>query len=208
MTQPDWNARYVAGDLPWDTGEPDANLVDLVRRGVITPGRALEVGCGTGTNSIWLAREGFDVLGLDLSPVAVERARSKAEGASARFEVSDFLEGTLPAGPFHFVLDRGCFHVFDDAGVRARFAERVASLLEVGGTWLSLIGSTEGAPREVGPPRRSARDVVAALEPALELVELRSTTFEANLDLEVAPRAWLCLSRRRAVPAQPSTKRG
>jgi hypothetical protein len=60
--------------------------------------------------------------------------------------------------------------------------------------WLSLIGSTEGPPREFGPPRRSAREIVLA-------VELRSAEFRGH-DV----KAWFCLSRRRTIPAQPSTR--
>ena len=114
----------------------------------------------------------------------------------------DFLKDPLE-GAFDFVFDRGCFHVFDAPDVRARFAALVAGVLMPGGLWLSLIGSTEGAARDTGPPRRSARDIASAVEPVLEIVELRSIHFD--LDLEVPPAAWLCLSRMRTVPAQPST---
>jgi len=208
MTQADWNARYAEGAPPWDTGQPDEHLVEVVRAGGIVPGRALEVGCGTGTNAVWLAQQGFDVLGVDLSPLAIEKARARAAaaGRECRFEVLDFLSGEPPSGPFGLVFDRGCFHVFDEPEARARFASRVAALLEPGGSWLSVIGSTEGAPREVGPPRRSVRDIAAALEPVLEIVTIRSAPFGVNG--ETAPRGWLCLSRRRAIPAQPSTRRG
>lgn len=200
----DWNSRYAAGDLPWDTGEPDERLVELVRRGDLAPGRALEVGCGTGTNALWLAQQGFDVLGIDLSPLAIEKARAKAQGA-CRFEVLDFIDGPLPDEKFAFVFDRGCFHVFDEATVRTRFAARVAACLGPNGRWLSLIGSTEGPPREAGPPRRSAREVLDAIEPSLELIELRAVNF--NVKEESPAAAWCCLSRQREVPAQPSTRR-
>jgi SAM-dependent methyltransferase len=77
MPQNDWNSRYAAGDLPWDTGHPTRNLVELVEGGTVPAGRALEIGCGTGTNALWLAGRGFDVLGVDLSPLAIERALAK-----------------------------------------------------------------------------------------------------------------------------------
>jgi methyl halide transferase len=99
---------------------------------------------------------------------------------------------------------RGCFHVFDGEGERARFAENVAAELVEHGLWLSLIGSTEGAPRDEGPPRRSARDVMNAIEPALEIVQLRSTEFTV---CEEQLKSWLCLSHKRAIAAQPSTRR-
>ena len=204
MPDHDWNAHYASGFTPWDSDEPDPALVATVEAGTISAGRALEVGCGTGTNALWIAARGVDVLGVDVSPLAIDRARAKlGDTASAcRFEVRDFLTDP-PQGAFDFVFDRGCFHVFDAPEVRARFAALVAGVLTPGGLWLSLIGSTEGAPRDTGPPRRSARDIASAIEPALEIVQLRAIHFD--LHVEMPPAAWLCLSRVRAVPAQPST---
>ena len=195
MSEPedDWNDNYVRGELPWDTGEPDPQLVDFVRAGRVRPGAALEIGAGTGTNARWLAAQGFDVLGVDIAPAAVDQARAKA-GAVCRFEVADFLAAP-PRGPFTFVFDRGCFHCFDEADERARFAANVAALLAPGGAWLSLIGSTEGPPREFGPPRRSAREVMQAIEPALAIDELAAITFSSKFPDAWA--AWRCVARAR-----------
>ena len=197
-----WNESYASGQLPWDTGEPELLLVEFVSSGGVAPGPTLEIGAGTGTNAIWLAEHGFDVLGVDVSPLAVERAHAKMEGRSlrCRFAALDFLAAPPPGGPFEFVFDRGCFHVFDEPDDRERFAAQVAAALAPGGMWLSIIGSTEGPPREVGPPRRSAREVALAVEPVLEIVELRSAEFLGH-----DAKAWFCLSRRRTISAQPST---
>ena len=73
------------------------------------------------------------------------------------------------------------------------------------GSAFSLFYGTEGPPRETGPPRRSARDMMNAIEPALELVALHSFFFEAHI--ETPARAWSVRARRRDVPAQPSTRR-
>ena len=197
-----WDESYAAGELPWDTGEPEPLLVEFVSSGGVRPARTLEIGAGTGTNSLWLAERGFEVLGVDVAPHAIERATAKLNGRASpcRFATLDFLAGAAEGGPFEFIFDRGCFHVFDEPEEREHFAARVASQLSPGGLWLSLIGSTEGPPREIGPPRRSGRDVVLAIEPALEIIELRSAEFRGH----GAP-AWFCLSRRRRIPAQPST---
>jgi SAM-dependent methyltransferase len=203
MPHPSWNESYASGQLPWDTGQPEPLLVEFVTAGGVAPCPALEIGAGTGTNAIWMAERGFDVLGVDVSPLAVERARAKMEQRAlrCRFATSDFLAAPPPGGPFQFVFDRGCFHVFDELGERQRFAAQVAASLVPGGLWLSLIGSTEGPSREVGPPRRSAREVILAIEPVLEIVELRSAEFQGH-----DAKAWFCLSRRRTMPAQPSTR--
>lgn len=206
MTTIDWNARYEGGDLPWDSGQPDPWLVQHVLASEAR-GRALDVGCGTGTNALWLARRGFDVLGVDVSPRAIEKARAKQgdEPLACRFEVFDFLGAELGEPLFDLVFDRGCFHVFDEPAQRARFAQQVAAALAPAGEWLSLIGSTEGPPREEGPPRRTVRDLADAIEPHLAVVEIRAIPFSPQEPERAA--GWLCRARRRSVPAQPSTRR-
>jgi SAM-dependent methyltransferase len=205
MSQRDWNDHYAQGFMPWDSDEPDENLVDFVRSQGLAPCRVLDIGCGTGTNSLWLAEQGCDVLGVDLSVLAVERATEKAAGRGGlcRFEVLDILASAPSGGPFDFVFDRGCFHVFDEHDQRARFAARVAECLTAEGQWLSLIGSTEGPARDTGPPRRSARDIAGAIEQVLEIALLKAIVFDVELPTRAA--AWLCLARQRAVQAQPST---
>lgn len=192
--------------MPWDTGVPDPMLIQVVESGVLPVGRALDVGCGTGTNAVWLAQHHYDVLGVDVAPLAIEQARRKlSAGLNCRFACIDFLTGRTDGGPFEFVFDRGCFHVFDESADRSKFAAQVATVLAPGGVWLSLIGSTEGPPREMGPPRRSLLDVTTAIEPHLEILSVRSNEFR---DAPEPAKAWICLSRRREVPAQPSTRHG
>jgi hypothetical protein len=143
---------------------------------------------------------------VDLASLAIEKANAKlSPGLSCRFVTLDFLAGKLEGGPFRLVFDRGCFHVFDEPTDRAKFAAQVASVLASDGMWLSLIGSTEGPPREMGPPRRSLRDVADAIEPHLEILSIRLAEFR---DVPEPAKAWICLSRRRSVPAQPSTRHG
>jgi SAM-dependent methyltransferase len=201
MAHPSWDESYASGELPWDSGEPEPLLVEFVSSGRVQPARTLEIGAGTGTNAIWLAEHGFEVLGIDISPLAVERAIAKLKGRdlACRFAALNFLIAA-PEGSFDFVFDRGCFHVFDEPEEQARFAAQVAAALVPGGLWLSLIGSTEGPPREFGPPRRSGQEVVLAIEPALEIVELRSAEFRAH-DV----KAWFCLARSRTTSALASS---
>src|SRR6516165_10618716 len=108
MPHPSWNESYASGQLPWDTGQPEPLLVEFLTSGAVTPGPALEIGAGTGTNAIWMAEHGFDVLGIDVSPLAVERAQARMESRVLRcnFAVSDFLAEPPSNGAFHFVFDR------------------------------------------------------------------------------------------------------
>lgn len=201
-----WDDHYRSGFTPWDTTDADAHLVQAVRAGRLPAGRALDVGCGTGTHARFLAASGWDVVGVDLAPTALVQAREQAGGV--RYLEHDVLAAALPEGPYDLVFDRGCFHTFDEDEQRALFAERVAAALRTGGIWLCLSGSTEGAPRDTGPPRRSARDLVRAIEPALEIVALEGGSFaEGPLgNSGELPTSWTCFARKRALPAQPSSR--
>ncbi len=193
-----FQSRYETGDTPWEIGRPDFNLVNIVESLPLRPCRAMDIGCGTGDNAIWLAKRGFDTTGIDLSELAIDKARSKAKdsGVLCRFAVADFLKDEIAGGPYGFIFDRGCFHSFDSAANRERFAFRVASLLEDGGFWISLIGNAdEPTDKRIGPPRRTARDIVNAVEPFFEILSLTSGHFDS--DRLVPPRAWICLMKKR-----------
>jgi len=196
LTVEEWDQRYETGLTPWDIGRPDRHLQHVVADHPVAPGRALEVGCGTGTNAIWLAEQGFEVLASDISARAIERARGKAKDAGVAVEL---LHGSFPTDtePYSFAFDRGCLHSFDAHEERADFAAQMARRLTPDGLWLSIIGSTDGPPRDHGPPRRSARDVTAAVEPHFEILRLEARAMDAKLP--TVPRAWVCLMKKRTV---------
>jgi len=187
---------YEEGSAPWDIGKPDFNLIQTVTTTPIAPCKALEIGCGTGDNAIWLSQHGFQVVGMDASEIAIEKAREKAAqtNVTCAFVVLDVLKSHVEGAPFGFAFDRGCFHTMRSSKDRHRFAEQVHGLLADGGLWLSLIGSADEQLTE-GPPKRTARDIVSAVEPYFEILSLVSSHFEALLP--APPRAWVCLMRRR-----------
>lgn len=176
---------------------PDAELVQLVAQHPVKPCPALELGCGTGTNAIWLAKQGFQVTAVDISSVAIDMAREKAaaEGTNVSFHCADLLSDTISGPPFGFVFDRGCFHSLNSPEDRQKCAEIVWEHTSEGGLWLGLMGNADGPEREEGPPRLSALDIVSVVEPRFEILRLNTTHFHANL--EETPRAWACLMRRR-----------
>ena len=93
-----WDARYSERDGAMWSGRPNGRF--LVEVGGLTPGRALDVGCGEGADAIWLARNGWTVTAIDVSEVAVGRAREAAElaGAEVDWICGDVLQMTFPAG--------------------------------------------------------------------------------------------------------------
>lgn len=104
----------AVGGPPWDIGEPQPEIIRLARDGAIH-GHVLDVGCGTGEHTLYLASLGYQVLGVDGAPTAIARAEGKARdrGVSARFEIADALDLSGLDGQFDTVIDAGLFHIFD-----------------------------------------------------------------------------------------------
>ncbi len=189
--------RYEAGDTPWDIGKPDFNLIQTVTTTPIKPCQALDIGCGTGDNAIWLAQQNFLVLGIDTSEIAIEKAKEKALEANVKctFMVIDILTDHIEGPPFGFAFDRGCFHSLNSDKERKRFVENVNGYLERDGLWLSLVGNADEQRHGPGPPQRTARDIVNSVEPYFEILSLVSSYFGSNRPNP--PRAWVCLMQKR-----------
>ena len=111
-----WDGFYDdrSREVPFFVAKPDESLASYLDRGLITPGRALDLGCGPGRNALHLASLGFQVDAVDLSPTAVAWAeeRARAAGADIRFHRGDAFELTADelGGPYDLVYDSGCFH--------------------------------------------------------------------------------------------------
>ncbi len=121
---------------PWDIGPRD-ELVRLVENHSIPPGRAVDLGCGTGANAIFLAQHGFDVTGVDFAPAAIEKARQRANaaGVPVHFLVDDLTDLQQISGPFDFLLDYG---VLDDLSLRQReaYVQNILPLTRSGSCYL------------------------------------------------------------------------
>jgi SAM-dependent methyltransferase len=189
--------RYKTGNTPWDIGKPDFNLTETITKRYIKSCKALDIGCGTGDNSVWLAKKHFQVTGTDISGIAIEQAKEKAsrENVKCTFLVADFLRNPIEGAPFGFLFDRGCFHTLDSDKERKRFAENVAANLQKSGVWLSLIGNADERRQGSGPPQRSASDIVVAVEPYFEILSLSSSHFGSNHS--DPPKCWVCLMQKR-----------
>jgi SAM-dependent methyltransferase len=111
-----WDQFYADRDreVPFFVAKPDENLVSYLERGLLTPGRALDLGCGPGRNALHLAAAGFAVDAVDLSPTALAWARERAreQGVEVRFHHGDAfaLAATALAGQYDLIYDSGCFH--------------------------------------------------------------------------------------------------
>lgn len=111
-----WDGFYAdrTKPVPFFAAKPDENLASYVERGLVKPGRALDLGCGPGRNALYLAAAGFAVDAVDLSPTALGWAaeRAREAGADVRFHLGDAFapDGPVPPGPYDLIHDSGCFH--------------------------------------------------------------------------------------------------
>ena len=198
MTTPSWDAAYAASTPPpWDLGRPQPAFVRLAGEGLLT-GQVLDVGCGTGEQTLLAASSGADALGVDVSPLALEQARGKAaaRGVKARFEVADALSLEDLGLSFDTVIDSGLFHVFDDDD-RARYVASLASVLRSGGH-LYLMCFSDRQPGEFGPRRVTQDELRAAFGAGWTILAIQADTFAINPGIFPATTAlaWLATIAR------------
>ena len=107
-----FNLKYLLGKTPWDTQVTPPEVVELIESEALAPGRALDLGCGTGTNAVYLARHGWDVVGVDFSALAIRRAvrRARCAGVACTFYQADVTDLSFLHQPFDLGLDIGCLH--------------------------------------------------------------------------------------------------
>jgi cyclopropane fatty-acyl-phospholipid synthase-like methyltransferase len=120
---------------PWDTNQTPPELFDFITSH--DPGRALDLGCGTGTNVITLAKHDWRVTGIDFIPRAIRSARRKTALAhvEADLRIGDVTKLDDIQGPFDLILDIGCYHSLSPLGMQA-YRQNIRRLLSPGGSFL------------------------------------------------------------------------
>ncbi|MGW0564693.1 class I SAM-dependent methyltransferase [Streptomyces sp. NPDC003016] len=222
-----WWDRFYADrskPVPFFVAKPDENLVSYVDRGLITAGRALDLGCGPGRNALHLASLGFEVDAVDLSPTAVAWAEDRAReaGADVRFHCGDAFAltdtdtgtGTELGGPYDLIYDSGCFHHLPPHR-RVSYLALLDRALAPGGHF-ALTGFAAGAMGSELPDsdfyRRSGLQGGLAYTPeslrwvfsGLTEIELRRMRDEPPQSPSFGePFLWTALFRRDARPLDP-----
>ena len=190
---------YLNSRPPWDIGRPQPVLVRLADQGLIT-GSVIDVGCGTGENALHVAARSHDVLGIDLAPTAISRAREKAlrRGIRAEFEIADALDLRALGRTFDVAIDFGLFHVFSDAD-RTIYERSLRDVLRPGARYFFMCFSDE-QPGDMGPRRVSQAEIRGAFSRGWRIDSIAAERFAIRDDSEFAeaPRAWLA-SLTRAV---------
>ena len=129
-----FNLRYLRNQAPWDSGISPPELHEFIAKH--PPGRAIDLGCGTGTNVITLAQHGWQVSGVDFASHAIKIARRKAKHAKVDVDlrVGDVTKLRHIQGKLDLALDMGCFHNLDDK--KENYLNRLDEILAPDGFWL------------------------------------------------------------------------
>jgi len=186
------NKAYEKLDkIPWDTTESPEELVQLINTEAVKPCKTLDIGCGAGHQSVYLARQGFDVTGIDIAEKAIAAAKENAErtGVNVNFQVMDALNVSQLNNVFDFVLEWGLLH-FIMPEFRERYVKEIARKINFGGKYIVLTFNEEspewgGGKYRVGltgaPLYYSSTDELKELyEPYFKILEskIRPTFFK------------------------------
>ncbi|WP_458208780.1 class I SAM-dependent methyltransferase [Haladaptatus sp. NG-SE-30] len=205
MNSPDdgFDVAY-AGTPPWDIGRPQSAVRSLFETRSFE-GSILDIGCGTGENALFLADRRYSVRGIDASPRAIEKARTKAQmrdvSGCVCFQIQNALSLDDLDEEFGVTLDCGLFHVFDDEA-RRTYVASLGTVVTPGGHVVILCFS-DREPGEWGPRRISEHELRTAFADGWTVEAIDPAQFEVNAGQEgIAPsnsdsvEAWLAVIRR------------
>ncbi|MBN1395085.1 MAG: class I SAM-dependent methyltransferase [Pirellulales bacterium] len=195
-TSADWDAAYRDGTPPWDAGKPHAELPRVLDEYQLRPRTVLEVGCGSGADAILMAQRRLEVTAVECAPIALERARLRAEQHDAllRFVLADAFEFAQKAGQFDMVYDAGLYHYARERKL-ASYLDMLWRVTRPGSHFLCLAGAPGEAEDDDGPPQVDEEDVRNELGRLFEFVHLRPIRLESS-DPNRRYSAWSCLMRR------------
>ena len=181
---PDWDTFYKENKIekmPWYEKNLDLDLEHQIKSKNLSKGKFLDIGTGPGTQAIQLAKIGFEVTGTDLSKSAIEKA--KKISSKVNFVTDDFMKSKLPDNEFDFILDRGCFHVFD-VSQRQNYLRQLKRVLKDGGILFLKVMSDEekDLSEDEGPHRFSRQEIIDVFSDDFEIESIDSTVYYGTLN--------------------------
>lgn len=193
-----WEGLYATSDvasLPWYTPTLDPDFERALDAQRFRGSRILDLGTGPATQAMNLARRGFDVIGTDISPSAIRKARAAAKAADLQidFRVDNILRSKLPRALVDVIVDRGVFHVLPPED-RPLYVETVHRILRPKG-WLLLKCFSDKESGSWGPYRIAPEELRSYFRTSFEVRSVVETVFDGTL--APAPKALFAKFKRK-----------
>ena len=195
---PDWDTYYKENnveEMPWYESNLDSDLEYEIKSRSLSRGKFLDLGTGPGTKAMQLSNLGFDVTGSDISENAITKAKTLSKNVN--FVTDDFLNSKLPKNEFDFILDRGCFHVFD-IEQRPNYVTQIKHILEKNGILFLKCMSIEEKilPGDKGPNRLSKSELKQVFSNDFEIDSIKDTVYQGTMD--PLPKALFAVLKKKS----------
>jgi SAM-dependent methyltransferase len=206
-----YNLMYRRGAPRWETGVIPAPLVELIEgEQALPPGRALDLGCGTGPHVRYLAQHGWEATGVDFSSTAIRMARARASDLrGVSFVEGDVsrLDGCGVNGPFNLVIDIGCYHGVP-AAQRGAYVDELARVTADGSLFLLWAIDVEPHWWTPGVLRSSEREIRQRFAPRFALLSAQpGSIFSPESGKARWPAKWYVMRRQCAAAEGRTTAR-
>lgn len=199
-----WERNWKNADFvpSWRVNQIPPELQEAVKNGWFPPNATLlDIGCGSGELSAWLAKEGFDVLGVDFSASAIKRAQADFGGTSAKlaFVVADMCRDVPCESQFRILFDRGCLHGLPKI-LYAEYAKTIAAWAMPGAVYLLLCGFNQHTRRSAKDEYKLQKEMESHLHmlfaPFFYVDKMAPTVLERDVSHEPAPALAVWMRRR------------
>lgn len=192
---PDWEDLYKNQDvktMPWYYELLDADFEKEIKQRKMK-GTVLDIGTGSGTQAIELAKLGLNVTGIDISRSAVEKAKqlAKKNKINANFQFDDILHSSMLPDYFDYAFDRGCFHCIMPEQ-RAHYVDILHNLLKKNRTLFLKTFSTKETGND-GPHRFSEEEIRNIFSKKFEIISIKESQFQGSRNA----KAIFCILKKK-----------
>jgi SAM-dependent methyltransferase len=193
----DWEEIYLRhslAEIPWHSDKPDQELVDLIENEKIRPNSVLDIGCGAGTDALYIASKGCEVTAIDVSHEAIRIARERAgrAGVGIDFILGNFVDVAFENERFDFINDRGFFHHIDPRR-REKVAVKINSVLKTSGCYYLRCWSDKEEESDRGPHRISKDEIKSTFSKFFKIGVIKDFRFGGK-----GARGYACLMMKEA----------